>query len=370
MIVINPSDVKCFQDNADKHFCLVTNRHLNSKINLIEDGSYLSYTKINFDYEKNASVFELKDAFTNLLTNTIPPNSHVLVIAPNNYFRAPTAEIVGPKRKIITLPCNSTPTDIETIAAFWDIIINTDPKLQEDKANFFFTTAEKAEYLEFVDEVNDTHAIFKHMNESYVWNEQGGYLNDGDQQLAPAGEINVFNLPVQEFDEKLRLDFTGKLALHGFPIVHSGTPSFSLGDQRRIYDQLANLINHPIIANVVEGEITELVANSPEGQVACNILQSLFNVDSRYRILLEIGFGINTNSKIIPGNHAMNETYGGTNGVVHFGLGIIPYTQYHIDILCPNLKVKTNQGDLLIGNPGHSNQIRRKKVDGCFCIGG
>lgn len=370
MISINPADIKCFDQTNDKHFYLVTNSHLSDKINLIDDGQYLSYKKIIFDTPSNASVYELKNSFTDILEQKIPVNAHVLVIAPNNYFRAPSAKVIGSARKVIILPCNSTPTDLDTIKAFWDIIINTDPKLQEEKAKHFFNTAEKADYLEFVDYKNKTSAIFKHMNDSYVWNEQGGFLDYGDQQLAPAGEINVFNLPVQNFDENLRLDFNGTIAFYGFPIVHSGTPGFSYADQLRIYNLLANVIDHPIIVEVKDGEIRQVTANSKQGEIACNMLQSLFDVDSRFSILLEIGFGINTNSKIIPGNHAMNETYGGKNGIVHFGLGIIPHTQYHIDFLCPYLNVITNHGELLIGANESELNISRKKVAGCFCLEG
>lgn len=368
MISINPADIKCFDNKDGTHFVLITNSRLGNDIQLIDDGRYLSYRKHYFDSPTHASVDTLKDSFVHILENKIPEKAHVLVIAPDNYFRAPPAECVGSKRKIIILPCNSTPTDINTIDAFWETIINTDPKSQEDKANQFFQLAEKADYLTFIDDKNQTSSHFNHMNDDYVWNEQGGFLNDGEQQLAPAGEINVFNLPVQEFDKSLRLDFNGTLAFHGYPIVHSGTPSFSLVDQKRIYDALVNLIDHPIIVEVKNGEIEYLIAQSKEGEVACNMLQSLFNVDSRYRILLEVGFGINTNSKIIPGNHAMNETFGGSNGIVHFGLGIIPHTQYHIDILCPNLKVLTNHGELLIGTEDSAPQLSRKKVAGCFCI--
>ena len=370
MISINPGDVRSFGAKRDSHFYLVTNSKVVDKINIINDGSYLSYNKIIFDSDDDATVETLKGSFIQILQNKIPVKSHILVIAPNNYFRPPPHEFIGPTRKILILPCNSTPTDLDIINKFWEIIINTDPKSQEEKAKYFFETAEKADYLEFVDYKNKTASIFKHMHEDYVWNEQGGFLNGGDQLLAPAGEINVFNLPVQEFDEHLRLDFNGTLAFHGTPIVHSGTPSFSYRDQKRIYDLLSYLIDHPIIAHVKDGEIIDLSVRTKEGEIACNMLQSLFNVDSRYRILLEIGFGINTQSKIIKGNHAMNETFGGTNGVAHFGLGIIPFTQYHIDIICPNLKVLTNKGDLLIGSNETSFHMNRKKVSGCVCLDG
>ncbi|GJH03185.1 hypothetical protein [Paraburkholderia terrae] len=93
---------------------------------------------------------------------------------------------------------------------------------------------------------------------------------------------------------------------------------------------------------------------------------TLGDVDSRYRILWEIGFGINTESRILPGNHAMNETYGGTAGAIHFGIGLTPYTQYHLDIICPNTTVKTSHGDYLIG--GKPSSIHRARGAGCPCL--
>lgn len=368
MLKINPSEIQCFKDNEEMHFCLVTNSTLHDQIHVIDDGRYISCEKIVFDYQKNASVHDLQYSFNELLNTTIPKNAHVLVIAPNNFFRAPSAKAIGSKRKIMTLPCNSTPTSLDAIAAFWQVIINTDPQTQEDKANFFFDTAEKADYLEFIDDVNQTKAIFKHMHDDYVWNEQGGFLNYGSQQMAPAGEISVCNLPVQEFDENLRLDINGTIAFNGIPIVHSGTTSFSKRDQQRYYDVFSKLVDNPIILELKNGQIENVHANSIEGEAACDLLESMFKVDSRYRILLEIGFGMNTENRIYPGNHAMNETFGGSNGVPHFGIGLTPYTQYHVDIICPNTRVVTNKNELLFGNEVKAPTMTRQKVADCFCV--
>jgi hypothetical protein len=365
---INPSEIQCFKDEKEMHFCFVTDSKLCDQIELLDDGRYLSCEKIVFDTKKNASVLELQDAFNVLLKNTIPKNAHVLVIAPNNFFRAPSAEAIGPTRKIMTLPCNSTPTTLDAIEAFWQVIVKTDPNAQEEKANFFFNTAEKAEYLTFIDDLNQTEAKFNHMHDDYVWNEQGGLLSYGSQQMAPAGEISVCNLPVQDFDENLRLDFNGTIAFNGVPIVHSGTTSHSLHDQQRYYDIFSHLIDHPVILELKDGEIQKVHADSKEAQVVCDLLDSMFMVDSRYRILLEIGFGMNTENRIYPGNHAMNETYGGSNGVPHFGIGLTPYTQYHIDIICPNTRVLTNKGELLFGQDSKISTMSRQKVSGCFCI--
>jgi hypothetical protein len=45
----------------------------------------------------------------------------------------------------------------------------------------------------------------------------------------------------------------------------------------------------------------------------------------------------------------MNEVHGGTGGMIHFGLGLTPYTQYHLDIICPNTQVLGSNGECIIG---------------------
>ena len=78
-------------------------------------------------------------------------------------------------------------------------------------------------------------------------------------------------------------------------------------------------------------------------------LEALFRIDSRYRKVWELGFAINTRHELLPGNTAMNETFGGTAGTLHFGLGLTPYTQYHLDIICPLTRVLSDRDEELIG---------------------
>jgi hypothetical protein len=101
------------------------------------------------------------------------------------------------------------------------------------------------------------------------------------------------------------------------------------------------------------------------------LLEALFAIDSRYRVLWEIGIGINTELEPLPGNAGMNETYGAEEGVVHWGLGLTPYTQYALILLTPECRVLDSQGATLAG-PGPSRGLRagmvRRKAPGCGCI--
>ena len=127
-------------------------------------------------------------------------------------------------------------------------------------------------------------------------------------------------LPVDVFgqDIEARFDFNGTLALQGIPVLHAGTPSFLPMDQARIHAALATLREHAVIATVCDGLVTDLVPTHSHCVPAAHMLEAMFAVDSRYRSLLEIGFGMNTTLTPFPGNAAMNEVYGGTHGVVHF----------------------------------------------------
>ncbi|MEM5339392.1 hypothetical protein [Paraburkholderia azotifigens] len=357
IVTIDPSRIRAFGPATDTHFMVVTNRSLIDNLLIEENGGYSSYCKI---------LFETGQSFASLLQEQIPPRAHVLVVSPDVFFQSPSQELIGAHRKLLAMACNSTPTDIDAISHFLQIIENTDPAKQQRHIDRFFQLGEQAAYLEFVDEQNGAVARFDHLDESYLWSEQAGTLNDGEQQLAPSGEISVLPLRIQDFDENLRLDFNGTIALKGTPILHNGTPSFLRSDQARLHGSLASMESEPVLATVENGVITAISATRGSGNPALAALQALFDVDSRYRILWEIGFGINTENRILPGNHAMNETYGGSAGAIHFGIGLTPYTQYHLDIICPNTVVKTNGGDYLIGSKTPS--ISRTRTSGCACL--
>lgn len=356
-IIINPANIKALGDPQGVHFCLITNATIQDRLEIAEDCGYLSRQTI---------IFERGQSFEALLKEKVPERAHVLVISPDVFFQSPPQEAVGAGRKLMAMACNSTPTDLDAIRHFVDVLTKTDPAKQQAFADRFFASGEQAEHLEFVDEKNKTRARFKHLDESYLWSEQAGTLGYGEQQLAPAGEISVLPLRIQDFDDSLRLDFNGTIALNGHPILHSGTPHFLRADQKRLHGRLDAIAHDAVVAEVRSGAITALHAASPKSEAARAMLQSMFDVDSRYRILWEIGFGVNTENRIFPGNHAMNETHGGTLGAIHFGLGLTPYTQYHLDIVCPNTSVLTDKGDYLID--GRKKTMNRRKTGGCVCV--
>jgi hypothetical protein len=340
-IVIDPSRFRQFGAPEEASFCLVTNSAYASAFELRTSGPYADMRVVLTDGETTFAE----------LVGALPEPAHVLVISPDIFFESPPDDVIGPDRKLLAMACNSTPATLDIVAHFIREIERTDPDEQERFATRFFSLAESSEVLRVVNRSAGTELVFEHFADdaAYVWNQQGGSLEWGTQQIAPSGEISVLPVEIRSFDDELRLRLNGNIALHGHPILHNGTPSFSRCDQSRIHEALATMADAPLIATVEDGQIVDIDRPLPAADPAHRMLEALMSVDSRYRIIWEIGFAHNTSLTMLPGNHAMNEVYGGDNGCLHWGLGLTPYTQYHLDIISPGTQVLTDTGDLVLG---------------------
>jgi len=350
-IVVYPNRLRQFGPPEGSTFCFVTNSELADRFRVEPDGGYAGYESLTFDEG---------ESFEDLMVNRIPDSAHVFVSTPNAFFQSPPPDRIGPRRKLMAMACNSTPTPMEAVEHFLRVIERTDPNEQQAFAERFFERVEAADRLEMVDEEYGTRLVFDHWSQDYEWNQQAGPIDWGTQQIAPSGEISVLPIQILRFNQDLRLTLNGQIAFKGQPILHNGTPSFTREDQARIYEKLAPMREHAVIATVADGVITDIRASHPKVAGTLDMMQAMFDVDSRYRIVWEIGFALNTSLTILPGNYAMNEVYGGTEGALHWGLGLTPYTQYHLDIICPGVRVVGPGGDLVHGTPTES--IRRTSV--------
>jgi hypothetical protein len=362
-IPVRPHKYKQFGQTHGTTFCLVTNSALINNFAIEENDSYDSYKVIAYDKGDN---------FEEILQNQIPEPAHILVISPKNLFESPSPEKLGQRRKLAALACNSTLTSLEAVSHFMKAMEQTNPNEQEAFAERFFTIAGGSSQLRIIDEFYNTTATFEHLNKSYEWFKQAGLMGWGGQQIVPSGELSVLPLAHGKYNENQRLAVNGEVALKGKPILHSGKPSFLLKDQQRIYTKLSCIDKHALVAKVKDGVVTDIYATNPTVKPAAEMLKAMFEVDSRYRIIWEIGFGINTQLEMLPGNLGMNEVYGGQYGSIHWGLGLTPWTQYHLDIICPDTKVLSDTGEIIIGShitqsDKSKSKIVYNKVAGCPC---
>lgn len=343
IVVVDPDRLQQFGAPQGAVFCLVTNPDIMDLVEVVESGSYAGYLKVPM---REGEVFE------DVLRHRVPEPAHVLAISPRAFFASPRNEDLGPRRKLMAMACNSTPTTLDVVRHFIGCMERTSAAEQGTFSDTFFDHLEAAEHLEYVDAKRDTKAVLQHLDDGLEWNQQAGPLDWGEQQIVPSGEISVLPVEITEFHEDMRLPLEGRIVLRGHPILHNGTPSYTRTDQARIHARLAAMKDHAIIATVENGAITELHADTPGAQPGIDMLNAMFEVDSRYRIVWEIGHALNTSLDLLPGNHAMNEVYGGTHGCLHWGLGLTPYTQFHLDIIAPDTTVYTDTGDRVLGVDG------------------
>ena len=334
MITIHQQRFLQFGDAAQANFYVLVNPSIQKEISIDRGNSYRSCQVLIYDGEDLLEVIK----------RTEEP-AHILVISPDYFITSVDQASLG-LRKLAIMPLNSTVTSQEEIKHFIRIMEKTDSLAQREFADRLFDQLESVNALQIVDKRYGVSAEFLHQKDDYEWFEQGGPLEYGQQQMVPSGEVSVLPLAHGQHGTSQRLAINGKVALQGFSIVHTGKTGFCRDEQRNIYQALSTLENHAIIATIEDGVITHLEPKHPDVEPARLMLESLFAKDAKYRTIWELGMGINTQHDLWAGNAAMNEVHGGTYGVLHWGLGLTPYTQYHLDLLCPHTIVTGNIGDV------------------------
>lgn len=364
VITIEADKIAAFGDaDPDSAFVLVTNRRLVSEFSPVSHGKYSRTFVIPYDAES---------PFQSRLGADIPRRSHILTILPECLLHSiPREHLLD--YKLLIMACRSGQIGIDGIAHFLRCGYSTDLEKQISTAEELFSKGEASKEFVLLNKITGTACSFAHLSDAYEWHEQTGFLNWGDQQVYPAGEVACFAVPLylENLDEGALVALNGEMTLLGPSIVQSGPPSFQLKDQLSIYNKLSVLRSAPLILKIRDGTIIEHRALGPEATSAEQILGSLFAVDSRYRNIYEIGFSINEQIEPWDGNAAMNEVWGQGGGNVHLGLGMLPHTQYHLDLFCSGTQVVNEKHEHVFGPRTAaplSTGLRRVKSAGCPCL--
>lgn len=309
----------------------------------------------------------------------LPDDADVLVVRPRAFLTSPNVGSLA-RQRIAVMPCGSTPMTDQHVAYFLTVLERTNPVEQAKRADAFFDAVGNATSLRLVPTGPDAPpgeaCTFDAHGEHYEWNQQAGPLGPGEQQIAPAGELSVLPMAITDFDPSRHLALDGTFTLRGWPIVHAGYNAGLLGEQAALFESLLPLTRHAVAITIADGTITEVRPRSaePAGQAVARALDELLNAEPHYRAVWELGFGINTTMSVQPANCGCNEVYGGTDGVVHLGLGLTPYTRFALTFLCPDTALVDDTGTALIGmTPGattsvrRTSRIRRTRSASCGC---
>ncbi len=198
--------------------------------------------------------------------------------------------------------------------------------------------------MEFINEQFNTRAILKWGD--YAVNKFYGYLELGETSIAPSGEINISpsdatpkNMHKLLFNSPPYLNLHGDIVLKGHVVLgrHAPIPYAINSDMKKLHGKLSTLKNGAIKLTLDNGRVTQMKLLTKQAEPAYRVIDALFTIDDRYRLLIEIGYSLDTVNKPSAYNNIANEFYGYENGSLHFGFGSNA-NNYHFDIVCPHTK--------------------------------
>jgi hypothetical protein len=300
------------------------------------------------------------------LLQRAPREADLLAVTPRTFLSSPTNDQIGPDRRLSILPCASTPVTTEQLRYFLRVCEETDQQSLHDACTRIVQALEVSEHVQLTDSRHGTTAVFDAWHD-YEWNQQAGPIAGGEQQIAPGGELSAVPVEITRFDKSARLRLSGQLTLHGSVIVHRNEAASSHEESGRVYQELAVLDQEALIMEIDAGVITDLRPAGAEAKPAQETLEQLFSDDDSYRVIWEFGLGLNTAMRPVKGNCGMNEMYGGTQGLLHIGLGLTPSTLFALTFQCGGTTVLA--GDTVLAGPARRT-LRRQRSAACGCAEG
>ncbi|MFD7916034.1 hypothetical protein ACFV30_35915 [Streptomyces sp. NPDC059752] len=339
-------------------FCLITSENGGELLSLLPGDGYSRVVHLTLPRGTRLGT---------LIAESVPPDAHVLAVCPGRFLDSPTPQELG-ARKLAVLPAGSTPLTDEYVRYFLRSAAKTDIAQQAATAEEFFDLVAASDGLTIVDDASGTEAEFDHTVGDCVWNQQAGVLEPGDQQIFPSGKLSVTAAEITTFEPEARLlGLHGDLTLRGWPIVHRHADPADGAEQQRLFEALSPLVSHAVTLHVTAGSIEGVTPQTSGAAPAAAELDKLLTDDPRYRVIWELGFGINTTTEVIPANCGPNEVYGATGGVVNLGLGITPATRFALAFLCPRSSLLTSDGTAVLGARKAVRRGRMQRVSSASC---
>jgi hypothetical protein len=345
-ITLEASRVTQLQPFCYPEFYLIVSPQIEKYLDL-SAGQYERCTKL---------VMRPSDDLAEFLNKNTPEGCDIVLLIPDGYalgYENPHASLPESslkKRRMVVLRCLSTPSTFKDIQLMVESLYDIPMEKQTQMIDRLYALGGNVPSLMIRDSKGKVSAQFNHLSDVYTWHSLYGTPTPGQFVLAPSGETNVVVTKMAEQGEsQVSLDINGTLILQGIPIVHYGVKPNLYEKQKEIYNALHSLRVAPVEAMVEAGKIVKVKALDPLSKPAEKMLEHLFEEEEIYRYILELGFGLNEDLQVSDDNLGTNEFYGGQGGCIHYGLGRIPQTTFHIDIVCPDAQLLTSKGDLIFG---------------------
>lgn len=283
-----------------------------------------------------------------LRSGRCPAEADIFVVCPDRFVVSPEPAMLGPHRRLAVMPCGSTPVTDAQVAYFLRVIESTDPVTLAVRADRLFGALGETPYVWLTAQREGTSATFV-ISGDYEWAQQAGPLGPGEQQIAPSGAASASPTGLYRSGTSQRFDLNGALTLLGAPIVHRGDDPGCVEEQAALFKDLDALRDSPVILTLTGGQVTDVRPTEPAGKGAVAALAELYAADEAYRVVRELGIGLNPVLRQQPGNCGLNEMFGANNGVVHLGFGLTPTTRYALTFTCASTVMTDETGNAIAG---------------------
>lgn len=293
---------------------------------------------------------------------------HVFCVTSDASFRSPSPRAVW-RLKLGVLPLYSTGASLHKLRRAIKLLEALDYQGQYAQSRSIIKTLGSADRLVLESREFGTVAtlsLWDGPDRIHFFN-QSGPLGWGHQSVLPNGEISLLADGHGSFSSTSRFALDGDLVILGLPVVHRGscpcqiaragrcTEASDCGlDERHVprsrldavFSDLAELATSGLLLRVRAGVIEDL---RPLGRRArgdargLRRLTQLLADNENYRKVHELGIGLNPWAGFPrEGNFLPNEMLRGP----HFGLGLTPFTEFHVDLTSPklDLRVESNSG--------------------------
>jgi hypothetical protein len=309
-----------------------------------------------------------RDRYSNTCVEIMSPNdlpeiieslsgpSHVLCVTSDERFVSPR---YGRRNvKLGVVPLYSTQPSFGKLKGMLELLQSLDYTTQDAASDQLVRALDGTNRLELRDERFAAKAwldVWSGPNQLHFF-KQAGPLPWGGQCVLPSGEVSLLTDPHGAFSTERTFALSGTLVLDGTPIVHRGMCPCQISRARQcpaaggersgvqtcpaehseLFARLATLRHSPVEVSLTGGEIDGLRCLGPD-TTASHCLTELFERDASYRKVHEIGFGLNSPKTGAAGeNYLPNEMVKG----MHFGLGLTPFTAFHLDFTVQHTRAR------------------------------
>ena len=333
-----------FGDPEGAQFALVASERIFRDIDLAGSDAYSSTTFITADGE---------DAVRRI--SGLEGRYHVLAITSDLPFASPPPGAVT-KVKLGVLPLFSTGYSSEKLRRALDLIQQADYIAQARSAEKILAHLMRSSNADLLSAGATATLQLRGCSQPIYFFNQSGPLAWGRQSVLPAGEVSLLTDAHGRYSVDSTFKLNGSIRLRGYPVVHRGSCPCSFAkslyltggvaesscpvvrqqyvdevELLSLFHKLEPLRTSDAIAEVRDGHIVALNPGRSDSFGAA--LEAIFDEDRRYRKIHEIGIGLlDASDWFMHEDFLPNEMRSG----VHLGLGLTPYTKFHIDLVLPN----------------------------------